>query len=195
MKKNINHPPKGSSVRVSPIKDPTRIRAIKELLQDQPRNLCLFTLGVNTNLKITSLLKVTAGMVRGLKAGDALKVVGGNEKGASVAILNKIAVQVIGKLLATKDFDDSEGLFLGERGVLTVPSVNRLIKQWCRAVDLKGNYGSHSLRKTFGYQQRVRFGVDLPVLMRVFRHSTKKETLNYLSIKKEKIRSLFENEI
>ena len=25
------------------------------------------------------------------------------------------------------------------------------VSQWCEAINLKGNYGSHSMRKTFGY--------------------------------------------
>ena len=38
---------------------------------------------------------------------------------------------------------------------MTVSSVHRLVKSWCRDIGLKGNYGSHSLRKTFGYHQRL----------------------------------------
>jgi hypothetical protein len=48
--KNPNHPPKGSSIKVDPIRKIKDIKAIKKLLHDKPRDLCLFTLGVNTNL-------------------------------------------------------------------------------------------------------------------------------------------------
>lgn len=195
MKKNPNHPPRGSTVRVEPIKDSNAIAAIKRLLRDNPRDLCLFTLGINTNLRISNLLMITAGLVRGVKPGCQLRVKGGKGKPEGVAILNKTSVDSIERLLDSRGFEDSEGLFVGERGVLTVPSVNRLVKQWCKSVNLKENYGGHSLRKTFGYQQRVRFGVDLTRLMKAFRHSTKKETLSYLSIQHEKVRSIFENEI
>lgn len=36
------------------------------------RALCLFTLGINTNLRASDLLRITAGMVRHLEAGDEL---------------------------------------------------------------------------------------------------------------------------
>jgi hypothetical protein len=60
---------------------------------------------------------------------------------------------------------------------------------------LKGNYGSHTLRKTFGYHQRVTFGVDLPRLMVVFNHSTQKQTLDYLCIQPKEIKDVYENEL
>jgi integrase len=78
---------------------------------------------------------------------------------------------------------------------LTVPSVNRLVKQWARAINLPGNYGAHTLRKTFGYHQRVTFGAGIPELMVAFNHSSQRETLDYLCIQPEEIRSLYLNEL
>jgi len=76
-----------------------------------------------------------------------------------------------------------------------VSTVNNMVKAWCREINLKGNYGSHTLRKTWGYHQRVTFGVDLPILMKCFNHSTEKQTLEYLCIQPEEIKSVYENEI
>ncbi len=76
-----------------------------------------------------------------------------------------------------------------------MPSVNRLVKSWCRAINLKGNYGSHTLRKTWGYHQRVTFGVGLPELMVCFNHSTQRQTLEYLCVQPEEIRSVYANEL
>ncbi|MGA7878696.1 MAG: tyrosine-type recombinase/integrase [Desulfoferrobacter sp.] len=109
--------------------------------------------------------------------------------------LNKACADAIQKLLAVGPFQDDGFLFTGQRGVLTVPSVNRLVKQWCAAINLKGNYGAHSLRKTFGYVQRVIFGVGLPELMVCFNHSTQRQTLDYLCIQPEEIKQVYANEI
>ncbi len=66
--------------------------------------------------------------------------------------LNKACVEAVRALLASGAYQDL--LFRSQRGaVLTAPSVNRLVKSWCRAINLKGNYGSHTLRKTWGYHQ------------------------------------------
>ena len=83
----------------------------------------------------------------------------------------------------------------GQRGPLTVPSVSRLVKSWCRAINLRGNYGSHSMRKTWGYHQRVTFGTDIPRLMVCFNHSTQRQTLEYLCIQADEIKDVYGNEL
>ena len=195
MANNPNHPKKGTSIRVDPIKSTKDIKAIKKLLHDKPRDLCLFTLGINTNLRASDLLRITAGMVKDLKPGDEL-VIKEKKTGKHRRItLNKAASSSIQALFESRQYDDPEPLFVGQRGCLTVPSVNRLVKGWCRTINLKGNYGSHSLRKTFGYHQRVSFGVSVPELMVVFNHSSQRETLEYLCIQPEEVKSIYMNEL
>jgi integrase len=106
--------------------------------------------------------------------------------------LNKASVEAIQTLLKAKD---DEPLFSGQRGGLTVPSVNRLVKQWCKTINLKGNYGSHTLRKTWGYHQRVTFGRGVAELMVCFNHSSERQTLDYLCVQPEEIKSIYMNEI
>ena len=92
--------------------------------------------------------------------------------------------------------DDNAPLFIGQRGnELTVPYTNNLVKAWCRDVGLNGNYGSHSLRKTWGYQQRVQNNTPIPLLMEAFGHSTQKQTLEYLCIQADEIRELYDMEL
>ena len=45
---NPHHPVQGSSIKVEPIRAKTAIAHIKNILADKPRDLCLFTLGINT---------------------------------------------------------------------------------------------------------------------------------------------------
>ena len=77
--------------------------------------------------------------------------------------------------------------------VLTVSTVNNMVKAWCKEINLKGNYGSHTLRKTFGYHQRVTFNTELPLLMACFNHSTQKQTLDYLCIQADEIKDVYMN--
>ncbi len=62
-------------------------------------------------------------------------------------------------------------------------------------INLRGNYGAHTLRKTFGYHQRVTFQRGVPELMVAFNHSSQRETLEYLCIQPEEIKSLSLNEL
>lgn len=193
---NFNHPEKGAKIKVEPIRSLKDIKAIKKLLSDKPRDLALFTIGINTNLRASDLLGLKVGKVRGLKPMGEIEVKEKKTGKSRRITLNKTCIEVIESLLASRAYQDDDYLFQSQRGdVLTVPSINRLVKEWCRVINLKGDYGSHTLRKTWGYHQRVTFGAGLPELMECFNHSTQKQTLDYLCIQPEEIRSVYANQL
>ena len=192
---NFNHPEKGSSIKVEPIKELKDIKSIKKLLQNNPRDLCLFTLGINTNLRASDLLNIKVNQVSHLQPEDELTLKETKTGKPRRINLNKTVVGSIQALLKTTEYSDQDYLFTGQRGRLTVPSVNRLVKQWARDINLKGNYGAHTLRKTFGYHQRITFQRGVPELMVAFNHSSQRETLEYLCIQPEEIKSLYLNEL
>jgi integrase len=193
--RNQNRPQKGTQIKVDPIKKRKDIESIKKLLGDDPRNSALFSIGINTNLRASDLLRIKVGQVRDLKPGDEIELKEKKTGKSRRITLNKVCVQAIQRLLASRAYADEDLLFTGQRGPLTVPSVHRLVKGWCRAINLRGNYGSHSLRKTWGYHQRVTFGVDIPRLMVCFNHSTQRQTLDYLCIQPEEIKDVYQNEL
>jgi integrase len=114
----ITHPRAVRSVLI-PIKKLKDIKAIKKLLHDQPRNLCLFTMGINTNLRASDLLRITAGMVRHLEAGDELTLKEKKTGKHRRITLNKAVIASIQALLDSRDYQDDDPLFLGQRGCLT----------------------------------------------------------------------------
>jgi len=184
-------PAKGSSIKVEPIKDLKAIKRIKQILADKPRDLCLFTLGINTAYRAGELLSIKVGQVEHLNAGDSLTIKQTKTGKLRSVTLNQNCINSIHSYLTQIPLKRSQSLFTGQRGVLTVSSVNRLVKRWCGDVGLRGNYGSHTLRKTFGYQQRVKQGAPLPLLVEAFGHTTQKQTLDYLCIQEEEIRDLY----
>lgn len=192
---NYNRPRKGSRIKVEPIKDMEAIRGIKVLLKNKPRDLALFTLGINTSLRASDLLSIKVGQVRHLQAGEDFQITEKKTGKAKRITLNKACVDTIQGLLRSKPFHDHEPLFQGQRGPLTVPYVNNLVKGWCKALRLKGNYGSHTLRKTFGFHQRKTFCVSLPILVDIFNHSSQKQTMDYLCIQPEEVREVYLNEL
>lgn len=193
---NYNHPKKGSSIKVEPIIKTKDIKAIKKLLAFNPRNLCLFTLGINTNLRASDLVKLRVGQVCDLKPMDEIEIKETKTRKKRRISLNKSCIDSIQNLIQNAGLPDDAYLFESQRGgPLTVPSVSRLVKHWCDLINLKGNYGSHTMRKTFGYQQRTRFGVGLPELMVTFGHGSQQQTLDYLCIQPDEVRSIYANEI
>lgn len=65
-----NRPQRGDVIRVEPIRLVGDIERIKLLLKSNPRNLALFTLGINTNLRASDLVRLTVGQVRDLHVGQ-----------------------------------------------------------------------------------------------------------------------------
>lgn len=193
---NMNHPKAGSSIAVEPIKDKRAIATIKKLLADRPRDYALFVTGINTALRGSDLLSLTAGEVRAILADPdgAAKVEAKTGKKRRLTA-NKAVREALTRLLATRAFADDERVFQGQRGPITKQYLWALVKGWCEEINLPGHYGAHTLRKTFGYHQRVTFGVDIPTLMTVFGHSTQRQTLDYLCIQPEEIRSVYDNEL
>src|SRR5574340_1406439 len=195
MNGNRNHPPAGSRIKVEPIRDLKDVRAIGKLLADDPTYAALFALGINTNLRASDLVALRIGQFQGLAPMGEIEVAEQKTGKVRRISINKPALDAVQALLAAKPGAPDDRLLRGQRGALTVPSVHRLVKSWCRSVRLPGNYGSHTLRKTWGYHQRVTYGVGLPELMECFNHATQRQTLAYLCIQPEEIRSIYANAI
>jgi integrase len=195
---NRNHPPQGAIIRVEPIRSQQAIAAIEALLESQPRNRAIFCLGTNTNLRAIDMLKLTVGEVLGLLPGDSLVVREKKTKKLRRIVMNRKVILTLETWLAEHP-DPRPGAPLfqsrGREAPLTVSSLNNLVKLWCRQVGLRGNYGSHSLRKTFGYIHRVVYGTDIPTLMVMFNHSSQKQTLAYLGIEEAEVRDAYLKEI
>jgi integrase len=196
---NPNHPTPGSSIKVEPIRTKTAIENIKRILRDTPRNLCLFTLGINTAYRANELLAIRLGQARALRAGDTLELKQSKTRKYRMVTLNRPAVAAIQYSLthdrALRDADDNRFLFYSRvADVLSVPTVTNLVKGWCAAVGLKGNYGSHTMRKTWGWWQYKR-GKPVPLLMEAYGHATQKQTLEYLCIQAEDVAELYDLEL
>ena len=194
---NPHHPPKGSSIKIEPIRTKTAIANVKKILADKPRDLCLFTFGINTGWRANELLAIRVGQVRDIEAGGTLELKQSKNDKYRTVTLNQTVVNSVQAFMeqASNELADRDHLFRSQRGaVLTVPSVTRLVKSWCAAVGLKGNHGSHTLRKTWGYWQYKR-GTPLPLLVEAFGHATQQQTLAYLCIQPREIQDVYDMEL
>jgi len=196
--RNHNHPAKGSTTKVEPIRDLKAIKRIKKLYADKPRDLCLFTMGINTAYRAKELLSLTVGQVDHLQAGDRLDLKQTKNGQYRATTLNPTVITAIDNWLRHHPDPHAEAPLFRSTvtgQALRVSTVNNMVKQWCREVGLRGNYGSHSLRKTWGYHQRVHNGQPLPLLTAAYGHATQAQTLAYLCIQEEEIADLFAMEL
>ncbi len=196
--RNPNHPKKGSSIKVEPIRDSKSIKAIKTLLKDHPRDLCLFTFGINTAYRASEILSLSVGQVAYLNAGDRLEIKQPKSGKYRAITVNRKVVDAFEAWLKIHPGKHPDApLFISQRTnkALSVSTVNNMVKKWCRSIGLTGNYGSHSMRKTWGYHQRVRNKQPIPLLMVAFGHTSQAQTLDYLCIQDDEIRDLYGMEL
>ena len=89
--------------------------------------------------------------------------------------------------LYTKDLSNYEPLFKNKKGDrLSRISAYRIIKFACDKICSCGNFGTHTLRKTFGYHFYYQFN-DVVMLQQILNHSHPAITLRYIGIEQEKI--------
>lgn len=196
--RNTNHPKKGSSIKVEPIRDRDAIARIKAQLADNPRDLCLFTLGINTAYRANELLSISVGQVAHLGPGDRLDLKQSKNNRYRATTLNAAVTGSIATWLAVHpDPRPDAPLFYSkkDRKALLVSTLSRMVKTWCRDAGLRGNYGSHTLRKTWGYHQRKTFGTHTVLLTWAYGHASEAQTLEYLCIQSEEITELFASEL
>ena len=195
--KNPNHPKKGSRTLVDPIREEKDVKAIKKYLADNPRDLLLFTLGINNGLRTGDLLRIIVKELRYLKPGETLTITEGKTEKKNMLMVNKAVYEAMKRYVEQLKPQDDDYLFASRRTKkpLTIQAVNNYVKAWCRAINLKGNYGAHSLRKTFGYIQRTRYNVGFEILAKRFNHASPAMTMRYLGIQDKEVNGILLHEI
>ena len=186
-----NNPKPGSHTKVGPF-TLEQMMMIFNYLEGQPRNQAIFAVGVSTNLRASDILKITVLETRmALKRGYLMVWEEKTKNFRQITITNDLR-GALERLLAiigepTKE-DATKFIFAnpytGEQ--LTTETLNRLVKKWADWLGIKDhNYGSHSLRKTWGFLQRTILKTEIPLLMSMYGHSTQRQTLEYLCIQEE----------
>lgn len=180
---------------VEPIRNPKKLAQIKSMLkgQDNPRNYLLFSLGINFALRIRDLLGLRVRDVR--NEDNTIKdflFVQESKRGRQRRIkINAGAREALdyyfGRVRAAPD----DYLFPNPRNSkrpLSRVQAYRLINQWTEAVGLtEGRYGTHTLRKTWGYQARKHHGVPIELIMEKLGHESPAVTKRYIGITDDEI--------
>lgn len=195
--KNPNAPGKGITKTVEPIRRLKDIRAISRLLEESPRDHLLFVMGTNNGLRTGDLLRLKVKDVRFTTPEDSIFIIEQKTKKKNVLKINKMVFKSLQTYLDIVNPEDDDYLFASRKGgaALTIPSVNRLIKSWTDQINLKGRYGAHTLRKTWGYIQRMQFGTPFEVICKRYLHSNPAVTMRYLGIQDKEVDDILLHEI
>lgn len=174
---------------VEPIRDPEKIRSMKEyLLHQSYRDYFLFTFGINSGLRISDILPLR---VMDVKYTEHLRVK--EKKTGNVRKIKMTAAlkQEIEKY--TRGMADSDYLFPSRKGNRPIgrETAWRIINEAAKACGVEGPIGTHTMRKTFGYHfyQQTK---DVAMLQQIFGHSAPSITLRYIGIHDDMIDEVLE---
>ena len=176
---------------VEPIRNTRDINKIKQYLygKENKRDYCIFVMGINVGLRAGDLLSLKIKDVTdGKVIYDNVTVKEEKTGKTRTFTLNKNAKEAINVYLRSFDkLDVDEYLFSSRKGGhLGVRPLHHIIKSTLRDLGIKGNYGTHSLRKTMAYHRYIN-NVPIETLQKLLNHSSSAITLRYIGITKEVI--------
>ncbi len=184
---------------VDPIRDPKKIAQIKNALlgAKKIRELLLFHLGINSALRLSDLLAVQVKDVfeENYAIKDFFEL-----KEAKTSKSNRITItpsvketlRLYNETYPNIIKDPNNYVFFHQKkspiGSLPIGRKQawKMINDWCKSVGLKGNYGGHTLRKTWGYQARKQL-IPLEIIQHKLNHSSLAVTQRYLGITADEI--------
>ncbi|MFC1886442.1 tyrosine-type recombinase/integrase [Thermodesulfobacteriota bacterium] len=173
------------------------MKAITDLTSNNPRDHLLFLLGINNGLRTIDILKLKVKDVRNMKPGDTLTIKESKTGKDNVLMINKTVHKALRNYLDQAELNDDDYLFKSRKGngALQSQAVSKLVKKWTSAINLKGNYGAHTLRKTFGYIQRKEYGVGFEIICKRYNHSSPAVTMRYLGIEDKEVNGILMHDI
>jgi len=171
---------------VEPITNIHKIKEIKAILKKKStRDFALFTLGINTGLRISHILNIKLSDITD-SSGNIVEVFlpfSNKNSNYSYIYINTQVRKSLKLFLSENKLEQNDFLFKSSKGNLPISrqQAYRIINSAAREVGIDTKIGTHTLRKTFGYHA-YRQGVAISLLQQIFQHTTKAETYDYLGI-------------
>lgn len=174
--------------KVEPIRSKNDLRKVEQILSKNPRDLLMFTLGTNCGLRISDILALNVGNVRGKTYIQLIEKKTGKYKKFPINAKLKPMLEEF-----TQGRSADEPLFMTKfKNRLGRVTAYYTIRQACEEANLEERFGTHSMRKTFGYHHYKQYK-DVVMLQKIFNHSSPFVTLTYIGIEQEQIYESYTN--
>ena len=152
---------------------------ITHVFANTERNYLLWTLGTNTGLRISDILKLRVKDVKG----SFINIVEQKTQKKRTIKINKKLKDVIKDFI--KGMKDNDVLFQSRVGVnraLGVRRCQQIIKEVASLVGIEENINTHTMRKTFALNLYRVTGNNIGLVMEALNHSKEIITLRYLCL-------------
>ena len=173
---------------VEPIRGKRNLAKVEKILSKNKRNLLFFTIGTNCGLRISDILALNVGDVRGKTHIQIVEKKTGKFKKFPINSKLKPMLEEF-----TKGRQEDEPLFktiFGNR--LERVAAYYIIRNACKKAKIEERVGTHTMRKTFGYHHYKKFK-DVAMLQKILNHSSPAITLRYIGIEQDQIDKSFAN--
>lgn len=176
---------KKTTYNVEPLRTPEEIKEFKDALLYvcSKRDWFMFVLGINTGLRISDILKLKVGEVRGKTTAIIIEEKNQKERKLFLSSIQNEIIQYC------EDMADEDYLFPSKKGDKPI-STTQAYRVLAKVADWLGrdDIGTHTMRKTFGYHYYKRTK-DIATLMEIFNHSAPHITKRYIGITDDEIES------
>ena len=174
--------------KVEPIRNKSDLKKVEQILAKNPRDLLMFTVGTNCGLRISDILALNVGDVRGKNYIQIIEKKTGKFKKFPINSKLKPMFEEF-----TKGRDADEPLFITKfKNRLGRVTAYYTIREACEKAKLEEKFGTHTMRKTFGYHNYKKYK-DVAMLQKIFNHSSPEVTLTYIGIEQEQINESYVN--
>lgn len=179
--------------KVYPIKDKKKIALIRKILlkENKKRDWIMINIGINTGLRISDILQLKVKNVK-----NKNKITGIRSKKTKKPInvkINKILKEELNNYIKDKEPNDYlirtnrhdfDGKLKNEP--ISTTQAYRIIKYVELKAKINENLGTHSLRKTFGYNL-YKNNINISKIQGALQHENQMDTLRYIGVEEEEI--------
>lgn len=169
---------------VQPIRDTKTINQLKQILQERGKKYyIMFTIGLNTGLRISDILTLTAADIQNKDHVTIKEKKTGKHKRF---LINDQLKKEIDKFINGAGLSETDYLICSRKGdnqPISRIQAYRILNDVARQLQLD-EIGTHTMRKTFGYWHYKQHK-DVAILQDIFNHSAPSITLKYIGINED----------
>lgn len=175
---------------VEPIKNKKKVDALLNYLKGKnERDWLLAKFQLNTGLRISDVVKVKVEnlLTANMNFKDYFVLCEKKTNKEKKIKLNDSLKKALKAYIKQNNLTPDDYIFKSRKGVnlhISVTQAYRILKSAANNISIE-NFGTHSLRKTWGYWTYKASRYNIGLIMDVFNHSSQKITLRYIGIAQE----------
>jgi len=173
---------------VEPIRDRKKLELMKAVLKERSlRDWCLFVLGINSGLRVGDIVRLKVSDVYdGRKLKDRIELREQKTGKRKSFPLSETVKKALKEYLASAKLGQDDILFPSRKGKgsLSRSQVWLILHKAAEKAGIQEHIGTHSMRKTFGYQA-YKSGTDFYIIQEMLNHSSPAVTRRYIGLSQD----------